>query len=126
MKRDLDLVRTMLNHVKDTPPLKPFTRIEVEGYDQPTIIEHLELLIEANLIKGQVRRHSGGAAYTISRLTWDGQDFLDAAKNDSVWNRAKKAVIESSKSFTFGLLRRWLEYQAGQALGMPFEGPPSS
>jgi hypothetical protein len=120
MTRDFDLIRTILSEVQAAPPLSVLMHIEAGGADRATVIEHLELLIEAGLIEGRVRRVAmNDAVYTVTRLKWEGQDFLDAAKDDNIWHQAKTTIIESSKSFTFEMLKSWLRWKASQVLGLP-------
>ena len=38
---------------------------------------------------------------TNGRLTWQGHEFLDAARNEDRWNQAKKTISEKGGSLTF-------------------------
>jgi hypothetical protein len=54
----------------------------------------------------------------VFRLTWDGADFLDAARSDTLWHRALAEVIAQGKSFTFDLLKAWLRHQIATGCGL--------
>jgi hypothetical protein len=104
MKRDMELVRLLL--------------LEVEGEEKPDLskyaeevqVYHMALLIEAELIDGSVVSGSNGypAATHAIRLTWKGHEFLDAARNETIWKKALAKVKESGASITLSLLQQVL------------------
>lgn len=110
MKRDLDLIRTLLVRVEEgkNPALEP-----IEGYSSEQILYNAALTVEATppLVVGEVLRHGFGDVLTVSmdRLTWDGHDFLEAARDNTVWKKAKETVLKPGASFTFDLLKEWLK-----------------
>lgn len=57
---------------------------------------------------------------TIYRLTWAGHDFLDAARNDTIWKKAKDTFLKPGVSWTFSLLVEWLKQEAhNKVFGIP-------
>ena len=44
-----------------------------------------------------------------ARLTWEGYEFLDAANNDIIWNKAKDTVKSKGMSLPFHIFRKLLE-----------------
>ncbi|MCL4500491.1 MAG: DUF2513 domain-containing protein, partial [Deltaproteobacteria bacterium] len=42
----------------------------------------------------------------IKGLTWAGHEFLEASRDDSRWNKAKKITWEKTKSLSFEILNR--------------------
>jgi DNA-binding HxlR family transcriptional regulator len=99
MKRDMDLVRKILFNVESQE--KQGSDIEIEGCDPDTLRLHLRLMEEAGLLH-KVTITSG--SMSCMRLTWAGYDFLEAARNDTRWNRAKTIVIEKTGSLTVDAL----------------------
>lgn len=71
---------------------------------------HAELLEEAGLIKGEVVRaiRQGTIGVRIERLTCAGHEFLDAARNETVWQRFKQVVRERGVAVPFEVLPRLL------------------
>lgn len=69
------------------------------------------------------RIHNGGAkAYIMNpQLSWDGQEFLDSIRNDSVWNKVKSEVMTHLKSAPFYLIFALAKKYAGQKLGLEDE-----
>jgi hypothetical protein len=38
-------------------------------------------------------------------LTWDGHEFLDAIRNDTVWNKTKRVIADKGGSIPFDVLK---------------------
>ena len=84
--------------------------------EDAVLSEHLELMIEANLIDGEVisRDPSG---FIIKRLTGTGHDFLQHARNDTIWKKVLSEAKAKGSSVTLhilnGLLTKAAEKYAG-------------
>lgn len=117
MKRNMELVRLLLMRSEGDAEAEKATEqfsVEERAY-------HVQLLIDAGLVEGFVRRgpkaEFTGAA--VSRLTWAGHDFLQSIRDDSLWNKAKKQVLQSGSSWTFDILKEWAKHEVKQKLGLP-------
>ncbi len=122
MKRDFDLIRRIMTDIEAMPAGEKYKHVNpAAGYDSATVYAHVDLLLKAGLVEGDVTRDPGGAisGMRITGLTWSGHDFLDAAKDDTIWNKAKESVLKPGASITFGLLLEWLKAEAKQKLGIP-------
>lgn len=75
--------------------------IVIADCDPDTLRLHLRLMEEAGLLH-KVTISSGGMS--CMRLTWQGYDFLEAARNDTMWNKAKTIVVEKTGSLTLDAL----------------------
>lgn len=121
MIRDFDLIRKILLEVQASPAgARPFS-IEFPGeYDQHVVNEHVELLIEAGLIKGKlVKALSGIVGMAIQGLTWEGHDFIQAAEKDAIWKKTFEIVKDKGGAITFDILKELLKSVAKSALGLP-------
>jgi hypothetical protein len=38
-------------------------------------------------------------------LTWEGQDYLDAVRSNTVWGKTKEAINKSAESATFDVVK---------------------
>jgi len=114
MKRDMDLIRLIL--LDEEGEEKP----DLSGYAQEQIIYHMALLIEAKLAHGAVVLDENGEpdAAQITRLTWEGHEFLDKARSETVWNKTKALAKEKGVSLSVGLLSGLLTQVAKQTLGL--------
>jgi len=95
MKRDMDLVRKILRQAADKHD-NELTEISVDGYDNDLITLHCQILLDAGFLKGtQIQAANENVPVIwIERLTWAGQDFLDAVKNDSIWQKVKDRLAK--------------------------------
>lgn len=42
---------------------------------------------------------------SIEGLTWDGYDYLDAIRNEGIWEKTKKVIRDTVGSTTFALIK---------------------
>lgn len=117
MKRDMDLVRLLLLKLEETsddPRL--WIDLEIPNYTSEEVSYHIMILNEAGLIEAcdLSTMGRGNSIWRPKRLTSSGHEFLDAARNESIWNKAK----EKASSMNFELLKELLLGLARQQLGL--------
>lgn len=112
MKRDLELIRDLLTELEQTDRL--IERTDGLGAHQIAVI------IDRGLAVGHCSRNGRGLIFRgiLQRLTWEGHEFLDAMRDDTVWQRVKKNVLTSACSWTFDLLMEYAEAQIKPKLGI--------
>jgi hypothetical protein len=96
MKRDMELFREVLLKVEEIPFDGASHDIAVDGRSPNEIAYHVMLLHEAGFIEAL----DLGVCWKPVRLTYSGHEFLDAARNDGVWEKARTAVVESTGILT--------------------------
>lgn len=109
MKRDMDIVRRI---ALETMEMEHGYALDgLDGVDKAVFSFHVELMEEAGLIKASIQPYASGAPARalVHRLTWAGCEFADAARNDTIWSKAKEHVMKPSMSFTFDVLKEWLK-----------------
>lgn len=116
MKRDMDLIRLLLLQTEGEEP-KP----DLSGYTQAQPVYHAALLIEAHLVHGSIIEDGEGevASTVTMRLTWAGHEFLDAARNDTIWRKASEKLKQSGVQMTISLLEELLKKLIKEPLGLP-------
>mgnify|MGYP000113599887 CR=1 FL=1 len=116
MKRDMDLIRRIAFATEELESGQ--TLDGLEDVEPATFAQHVVWMKEAGLVEAIVpTRLSGEGDFAmVNRLTWQGCDFLDAARDEGLWSKAKATVIKPSASFTFGLLKEWLTGEIRQGL----------
>ena len=94
MKRDMDLVRRILLKIEESPTGRAPREVEIEGYTAQQIKYHIFIMIEGGLVEGVRTQHlqSPGPEAMATRLTWEGHEFLDAARQDNRWEEAKSVI----------------------------------
>ena len=96
--------------IESIPPNQQMNRCDVEGYNQETILSHIDLLVDAGMVNGKViKTMKGFSGCLLKDLTWEGHDFLSAARDNKLWAKAKEAILNGTVSFSFALLKKWLE-----------------
>lgn len=121
MKRDMDLVRKIVFALENHPHGFSPDELTFEGYSQEQVGYHVYLMIQADLIEGEdasTREFESPQGFASS-LTWQGHEFADAARSDTIWNKAKAQVKDKVGTAGLGLLIEVLKHQAKQALGIP-------
>jgi|SRR5690625_156949 len=97
MKRDLNLVKEILKAIEKQKGLDFISavQLEIEGCPLDEVIYNIELMGNAGLLEVERLDFMGGEVdILIHNITWEGHDFLDAAKNDTVWNQVEENVKE--------------------------------
>lgn len=108
MKRDWDTIREILTRLEEVTAEEGCLRLSSFPVDRAADISyHLELLLEAGLVKGEMLGEFGGGPddFIVLRLTWQGHEFLDAIRSDTVWQKTKKSFVSGGLSMTFDLVK---------------------
>lgn len=110
MKRDMDLVRSILLEIEggkewfDTVSDESAAALGKEGSglsreEADRLEYHLTLIEDAGLAEFT----KVGEGWLADRLTWQGHDFTDSIRDEEVWRRTKEGA-SAAKGFTFELL----------------------
>lgn len=94
MKRDMDLIRDILLKIEADPELngqafKCFEPSDFQGRSDEEITYHIDLLLEAGFIEGSRSLEPRPA---ISRLTWQGHEFIGNISDPGVWQKVKERI----------------------------------
>lgn len=107
-ERDMDLVRRILAEVQEAPYDMDMVELQLDDYDESVTSYHVLLLQEAGLLEATDERRFGRPIWKPVRLTWDGHEFLEASRDDSRWERAKKLMREQVGGMSFEVLKATL------------------
>jgi Hypothetical protein (DUF2513) len=119
MKRDLELIRQLMLAIELKDTRFSAESIEIDGYDSSQINYHLKLMIEAKLVDGRVINQIFNQSTTIiEKLSWEGCNFLDDARNESVWQKTMEIVKDKGGSVSVGVLTQLLASVAKQLVGL--------
>lgn len=89
----MDLIRQILLKLEEAPYTGGWANLEIEkGLDDDVYAYHVQLLHEAGLIEAQDLSTLHGVAWKPKRLTWEGHEFLEAAREPSRWEKAKDVM----------------------------------
>lgn len=124
MRRDFEVIRNILLRIgdlglDDSDSLK--TKLNIS---QEVLEYHLNLLLnDASLLKGDNGRKMGiskedNPTWINLKLTWEGNDFLDAIGDEKEWAKVKKALNSGAKLVTMEALKHLAKGVASVGLGV--------
>lgn len=121
MKRDMNLVREILVWAEKQDHGILGKNPEIEGYSKKEIGYHVYIMEQAGLVRAHEMTAHGEETPSalLLELTWDGYEFLDAARDDNIWAKAKNTLFKTTTSITFDLLLEWLKAEGRKKLGIP-------
>lgn len=125
MKRNWDTVRFLLTALEELPSTDDYLSLgSFEHEDENAVYGtsyHMELLIEAGLVQGKLHRvlGRGPVNFSASRLTWEGHEFLDAIRSDTVWNKTKETFASKGIDMTFDTVKAVAGGVMTAMLGLP-------
>ena len=115
MKRDMDLIRLVLLQVEEGK-----APAAMSSYSEEQIVYHSGLVIEAGLVDGRVVPGSGGQirGAVLLKLTWAGHDFLDTARSENIWGKAKGKILSVGGAWTLEILKAVLLQEVKTSLNI--------
>jgi DNA-binding transcriptional ArsR family regulator len=105
MKRNMDLVRRILLETEQSKSVNGWIDLSIEGYSPEVISYHVKILAEADLLEAKDLSTRDGFGWQPKSLTWKGHEFLDAARNETVWKKTTDLVKDKGGSVPFEVLK---------------------
>ena len=96
MKRDMDLIRKIMLRIEEEYVSTAIFNLQVEGYSAEQVATHCKMLYEAGLLSDYKAQYASDELYMfgVGNLTWDGYDYLEKVRDDSVWKKIKDTAKE--------------------------------
>jgi hypothetical protein len=103
MQRNWEIVRKILIKLEEQGDTKGYIDAEsVPPFDAETVSYHMQILDQAGLIKATcVKGFSEGLSCVAFSMTWDGHEFLDKIRRDTMWNKVKGILREKGIDLSF-------------------------
>jgi hypothetical protein len=119
----MELVRKILLAVAANERPLDSALVRISSYTSEQIGEHIRLLNEARLVDGTAtmgpdRRQR----WTDLRLTWWGHDFIECARNETIWRKTNEALEGASGPVSLDTWRKTLIESAFLVLGRAPDG----
>jgi hypothetical protein len=105
MHRDMDLVRRILMEIERQSVDSPNIDLRIDGYSGEEISYHVKIMYQAGLIEAIDFSSHDGIAWKPTSLTWEGHEFLDNARNETTWNKAKGILKDKGASASFDVMK---------------------
>lgn len=129
MQRDVDLVRRILLHIErsgaDGTSPGGWAPLVEDGYEVSSIQYHIQILHDAGLIQAD---ELVPGQWWPERMTWAGHEFLDASRDEALWNEAKRRVEATVGTAPFEVFRDLLMRMTRERLDQlgPAHSPDST
>lgn len=112
----MELVRELLTYIAEKGGERiPIHQPGSNEYSSELISYHLTIMHQNGLFVGT---ELDGGHWLLRTLTWEGQDFLSAAENDTVWNKAKEQAGNAFGTLGIGALKELLNQVVRQQVGL--------
>jgi hypothetical protein len=108
MKRNWDVIREILLRLEQKPADEHTLQLSSFPEDRKAEFSyHAELLLEAGLVEERMFKvvDPGPYDFMLNRLRWNGHEFLNATRNDTIWNKTKEFFVSKGVSMTFDLVK---------------------
>ena len=109
MKRDMELVRKILFRIEEEFVGESIRDLEITGYSMVSVAEHCRLMYEYGLLDEYKPIKADGTpvlAFFVGNLTWEGYDFLDKIRQDTVWNKTKDVITKKGLPMVLDVVKQ--------------------
>ena len=116
----MELVRKILLAIEEHPRGYAPEKLVIEAYSEEEIGHHVYLMGQAGLLVviDYINMASPSPVATPVSMTWNGHEFLSAAKSDSVWNQAKSRLGGTFQTVSLEVLKALLVAVTKENIGL--------
>ena len=118
MKRDFELIRTLLLKIEEEMRPGDWYEPIIENVDESMINYHIKMLRDKGYIDAKDLSSKDGISFVVTGMTMEGHDYLDTVRNNTVWEKTKKKVIDKSLDLTFDVVKTVAGQIINQTLGL--------
>lgn len=106
MEQNMELIRQILLEIEKRPSVA-VQNLKIDGYDMETIAYHCKLLYGRGFVNSYTPQYADNSIYVFSvgSLTWDGQDYLNKIRDESMWAKIKAWIRERGLPFTIEVVK---------------------
>lgn len=113
MKRDMEVVRKILVIIAESEKKNFDERINIPGVTRDEVEYHLEIMRDANILKGNLAYGDNRLIYHSLSLSWHGNDFYETFQSDGRWEGFKEWL--SNKGLRISEVPFDMMIEAGEA-----------
>lgn len=94
MKRDMELCRKILFAIEEEYEDVAIYNLSIDGYTMKQVAYHCKVLHDGGYISSYKAQFASDEIYSfiVGSLTWEGHDFLDKIREDTVWAKTKDTI----------------------------------
>ncbi len=105
----MDLIRDILLKIEEYNEPTGWINITIAGYTDLEISYHIKLLSQAGLIEAFNGSDTAGFDWKAKSLTWEGHEFLDSARNNTIWEKTKSVIKTKALGASFEIVKEILK-----------------
>ena len=109
MKRDMELVLKILKYFEEREEISVVSCLTLPGYDDRVVAYHVRRMYEGGLLDAEAVTSSRTETRLINVLpfghTWEGHEFLDSMRNETVLNQVKQRLGGALSEVPYTLIR---------------------
>ena len=107
MKRDMDLCRKILFAIEEQYVDTALHNLQIPEYTMEQVAYHCKILKEAGLITNYKALFASNhiVDFGVGSLTWEGHDFLDKIREDTIWNKTKGLIKNKALPMTLDVVK---------------------
>ena len=108
MLRDMELCRKILLVIEEQYVDTAIFNLKVEGYSMKKIAYHCKLLYDAKLISDYKPMYGDDhlLSFGVGAITWEGHEYLDKIRQDTIWKEIKNKIQENSLPTTIEVVSK--------------------
>lgn len=120
MKRDMDLIRKLLLAIEAHEHGRAPKNLEVAGFNQEQIGYHIWLMCDGGLLHvvESITLDSASPTAIPITITWNGYEFLEAAREPSRWQTAMQKMKSTGAAMTIEIITEVLSSLSKKVLGL--------
>jgi hypothetical protein len=126
MQRNIELIRGILLQLEGHDSGMLPHELEVPGFTTEQVRYHVRIMQQGGLLEDVYADHFHSAKSTERQvrvlITWQGHEFLDAARSQPLWHKAGAEIRKAGMNATFELMKQVLMNLAKEQLrlhGLP-------
>ena len=123
MRRDMELCRKILLVIEEQYVDTVIFNLKVEGYCMEKIAYHCKLLYDAKLISDYKPLYGDDhlLSFGVGAITWEGHEYLDKIRQDTIWKEIKNKIQENSLPTTIEVVSKVAAYIISDKLRAIFQ-----
>ena len=90
--------------------------LTLDGESKAVVLYQIKLLYEAGLIDAIDASSKSGPGYFVDCLTWQGHEFLDAIRDETIWSKVKGKLSSFGGTLPFDIILQLATDAAKQLL----------
>ena len=107
MKRDMELCRKILFAIEEQYVDTALHNLQIPEQTMEQVAYHCKILKEAGLITNYKALFASNhiVGFGVGSLTWEGHDFLDKIREDTIWNKTKGLIKGKALPMTLDVIK---------------------